>query len=171
MPLSMTQASLPALTQYLKAFSAVLDKAEAHAAARKIDPGVLLQARLYPDMFPFVKQVQIACDFAKGAAARLAGLDVPGYEDTEKTFPELKARIAKTLAFVMSVDPKLIDGSEARDITLKIAGNPLTIKGQPYLITFALPNFYFHLSVAYAILRHCGVELGKRDFMGGMPGQ
>jgi hypothetical protein len=170
MSLSMYQASVPAFVQLLQAMSGVLDKAEAHAAQRKIDPAILLGARLFPDMFPLSRQVQIACDFAKGAAARLGGLEVPVYEDTEKTFAELKARIARTIAFVQSVKPAQIDGSENRDVTVKIAGKPVTFKGQPYLVQFALPNFYFHLTAAYAVLRHSGVELGKRDYMGQVPG-
>lgn len=170
MTLSMYQASVPAFTQQLTALADVLAKAEAHASARKIDPAVLVNARLFPDMFPFVRQVQIACDFAKGAAARLAGVDVPAWEDNERTFPELKARVARTLAFVATIKPAQIDGSERREISIKIGGKPVTLEGQPYLVGFALPNFYFHATTAYAILRHNGVELGKRDFIGAVPG-
>lgn len=170
MALSMYQACVPAFTQLLQAMSAILDKAEAHATARKIDPSILLSARLFPDMFPLTRQVQIACDFAKGAAARLAGVEVPAYEDNEKSFAELKTRVAKTITFIQSIKPAQIDGSEGRDVTVKIAGKPVTFKGQPYLVQFALPNFYFHLTAAYAILRHNGIELGKRDFMGHVPG-
>jgi hypothetical protein len=170
MTLSMYQASVPAFVQMLEALSGVLDKAEAHAGARKIDPSALLQARLFPDMFPLVRQVQLTSDFAKGASARLAGVDVPSYEDNEKSFAELKVRLARTVAFVRSFKQQQIDGSEMRDISLKVAGNPVTFKGQDYLVHFALPNFYFHLTTAYAILRHNGVELSKRDFVGRVPG-
>lgn len=166
MTLSMYQASVPAFTQMLTALSTVLDKAEAHAAARKIDPAVLLGTRLFPDMFPLTRQVQIACDFAKGTTARLAGAEVPAYADTETSFAQLKERIAKTQAFIAAFTPSQIDGSEQRDITLKAGARELHFKGQPYLVGFALPNFYFHASVAYAILRASGVELGKMDFLG-----
>lgn len=170
MTISMYQASVPAFLQQLNALSGVLQKAEAHAAARKFDPAVLLNARLFPDMFPLTKQVQIACDFAKGGPARLAGVQAPAYEDSEKSFSELQARIEKTIAFVKTLKPEQIDGSEGRDITIKIGGNPVTLKGQPYLVNFVLPNFYFHATTAYGILRHNGVELGKRDFIGAVPG-
>ncbi len=170
MSISMYQASVPGFVQILKALSAVLDKAEAHCAAKKIDATVMTSARLIADMFPLARQVQIACDFAKGVTARLAGAEVPSWEDTEKTIPELKARIAKTIAFVESFKPAQIDGSEGRDIAIKIAGNPVTFKGQPYLLHFGLPNFYFHTGAAYSILRANGVDIGKRDFMGSVPG-
>lgn len=166
MPLSMYQVSVPALLRMLSSLSAILDKAAAHAAARKIDPTVLLNTRLYPDMFPLVRQVQLATDFAKGAGARLAGIDPPKFPDTEAGFDELKARLAKTVDFLKGLKPAQIDGAEDRQITLTIGGEPHTFKGQPYLVNFALPNFYFHVTAAYAILRHCGVEIGKRDFMG-----
>jgi uncharacterized protein len=166
MTLSMFQASVPALLQGLASLSGVLDKAEAHAAARKIDPAALLGARLFPDMFPLSRQVQLVSDFAKGTAARLAGIEIPKYEDTETSFEALKARLARTAEFVRSIAPGQIDGSEDREITIPIAGQPTTFKGQRYLVHFALPNFYFHLTTAYAILRHNGVELGKRDFIG-----
>jgi len=170
MPISLYQAAIPAFVQQLQALAGVLDKAEAHAAAKKIDPAVLLNARLFPDMFSFVRQVQLVTDFAKGAAARLAGLEVPSYEDTEKTFADLKARLRKTIDFLQALKPAQIDGSEGRDVTIRIAGNPVTFKGQSYLVNFALPNFYFHAATAYAILRHNGLELGKRDFIGAIPG-
>jgi uncharacterized protein len=166
----MYQASVPAFLQQLPALAGVLDKAEAYARTKKIEPAVLLDARLFPDMFPLVRQVQIACDFAKGASARLAGIEVPVYEDTEQSFIELKARIRKTLAFLRTIKPEQIDGSEGRHVTIKIAGKPVTFQGLPYLVNFALPNFYFHATTAYAILRHNGVELGKRDFIGQIPG-
>jgi hypothetical protein len=166
MTISMYQASIPAFMPTLEALSAILDKAERFCAARKIDQSVLVNARLAPDMFPLSRQVQIACDFAKGAGARLAGIDVPSYEDSEKSFPELKARIAKTIAFLRTLAAAQIDGSETRDISIKIGGNPVTFKGQFYLVNFALPNYYFHLTAAYAILRHNGVELSKGDYLG-----
>lgn len=170
MSLSMHQAAAPVFIQVLGALSKVLDKAQAHAVARKIDPAVLIAARLAPDMFPLAKQVQIACDFAKGAMARLAGEEVPSWPDGEKTFDDLKERIRKTLDYVQTFKPAQIDGSEEREVKLAVAGTPITFKGQPYLLRFALPNFFFHATAAYVILRHNGVELGKRDFMGQMPG-
>jgi uncharacterized protein len=170
MTLSMYQASVPVLVQHLNALITVLDKAEAFAVAKKIDPTVLLTARLSPDMFPMARQVQIACDFAKGVSARLAAVDVPSYEDTEKTIPELKARIKKTIDFIQIIKPAQIDGSEDRAVEIKMAGKPVMFKGQPYLVNFAMPNFFFHLAMAYGILRHNGVDLGKRDFMGAVPG-
>lgn len=168
MSLSMYQASAPAFLKMLTNLSAILDKAAAHAAARNIDPSVLLNARLYPDMFPLMRQIQIAADFAKGVPARLAGLEPPKYEDKEASFDDLKARLAKTADYIKTLKPEQIDGSENRDITIPIGGNPTTFKGQPYLVNFGLPNFYFHATTAYAILRHCGVEVGKRDFIGAM---
>ena len=166
MSLSMYQASVPAFVQTLTVLSAILDKAEAYAAAKKIDPATLVGARLYPDMFPLSRQIQIVCDFAKGATARLAGKDVPSWPDTETTIPELRARIAKTLDFVKGFKPADIDGSEARDISMKVAGNMMEFKGQPYLTGFVLPNLYFHAATAYGILRKNGLEIGKRDFLG-----
>jgi uncharacterized protein len=166
MSLSMYQTSVPAFLQMLKNLSAILDKAEAYAGSRKIDPEVLLNYRLAPDMFPLVGQIQIAADLAKGAAVRLAGVEVPKHDDTEKTFDDLKARIAKTAAFVEAIQPSDIEGSEGRDITLTLGEHTMSFKGQPYLVHFELPNFYFHCTTAYDILRHCGVELGKRDFIG-----
>jgi len=168
MSLSMYQASAPVFVQFLTSLSAELDKASAHAAAKKIDPAVLVAARLSPDMFALARQVQIATDHAKGAAARLSGGEVPSYPDTEATIAELQARIAKTIAFVKSVKPAQIDGSEEKKITLKIGGEDRSFTGSAYLLHFALPNFYFHTVTAYAILRHNGVEIGKRDFMGAM---
>jgi hypothetical protein len=170
MPLSMYQASVPVFTQTLAALAGVLAKAEAHAAARKIDPAVLLGGRLAPDMYPLSRQVQIVCDFARGAAARLAGLEVPAWPGEEKTFAELRERIDRTLAYVRDFKPAQIDGAEARKIELKVGGAPLTLEGQPYLLHFVLPNLFFHATAAYAILRHNGVELGKRDFTGRVPG-
>jgi uncharacterized protein len=166
MSLSMYQASIPAFVQMLNNLSAIMDKAEAHARSREIDPEVLLSYRLAPDMLPFVRQIQIAADLAKGAVAQLAGVEVPKHDDTEETFADLKARIDKTVMFVQSVQPNDIDGSEDRDINLTLGEHTMSFKGQPYLVHFVMPNFYFHCTTAYDILRHCGVELGKRDFIG-----
>jgi len=146
--------------------SAILDKAAAHAEAKKIDPAVFVNARLAPDMFPLSRQVQIATDMVKGCAARLAGIEVPRYEDNETTFAELQARIDKTKAFIQSVNASQIDGSEERPITLKFGSRELSFLGQPYLLDFVLPNFHFHLSMTYAVLRHNGVEIGKKDYVG-----
>jgi len=165
MTISMYRASVPIFQQMLPCLSAVLDKGAAHAAARKIEPAVLLNARLYPDMFPLTRQVQIACDFAKGAVARLAGQEPPKYEDNEASLEELRARVAKTLDFINEFKPSQIDGSEEREITITLGGNPRKFKGENYLVSLVLPNFFFHTTTAYAILRHNGVELGKRDYM------
>lgn len=166
MSLSMYRASVPAFVQILTALSLILDKAAAHCAAKKIDPAVLVNARLFPDMLPLSKQVQIACDFAKNTLARLSGIETVKFADDEKTLDELKARIAKTLELVKAAKPETIDGNEDRDITLPIGGQPMTFKGEMYLVNVALPNFYFHATTAYDILRHNGVEIGKRDFLG-----
>jgi hypothetical protein len=166
MSMSMYQASVPGFLRTLRAISGVIDKAVAHCREKRIDAAALVDARLAPDMLPFARQIQIMSDHAKGVAARLSGRDNPKFEDTEATFDELKARIAKTIAFVESVPASAIDGSEEREVTLTIAGKPLTFKGQHYLVHFALPNFYFHATTAYDILRHKGVEIGKRDFIG-----
>jgi len=166
MTLSMYQASAPRFVNTLKNLSAMLDKAQAHCDAKKIDPLVLTGARLYPDMFAFARQVQVACDTAKGALARLAGAEIPKYEDTEKTFEELKARIAKTVAFIETFKPAQIDGTEDKDYVIKLGPREMQWKGMQYLLGFALPNFYFHAATAYDILRHNGVELVKRDFIG-----
>lgn len=168
MSLSMYQASIPVFIRGLGNLSAILDKAATHAEAKKIDPSVFINARLAPDMYPLSRQVQIASDVAKGCAARLAGIEVPSYEDNETTFPELQARIAKTVAFMQSVSPSQIDGSEERPITLKLRGKEVSFLGQPYLLSFVLPNFYFHLTTTYAILRHNGLEIGKPDYIGGI---
>ena len=166
MPISMYQVAVPAFLQMLNSLSGVLDKAEAHIAERKIDPAVLLQYRLAPDMFPLTRQVQIATDHAKGCCARLAGVEVPKYADDETTFAALRARIDRTVAFVQRFEPGDIDGSEGRDITITAGSRELRFKGEQYLVNFALPNFYFHVTTAYNILRHCGVPIGKRDFLG-----
>jgi hypothetical protein len=166
MSITMHAASVPVFTRFLNGLDAILSKAEAHASEKKIDPSVLLQARLYPDMFPLVRQVQIAADFAKSVSARLAGVDIPSYEDSEKTFEELHARIARTLSFIQGLDAASIDGSEAREILLQ-PGTPRERRmvGQDYLLHYGLPQFFFHVTTTYAILRHNGIEIGKRDYM------
>jgi hypothetical protein len=169
MSISMYDTSVPVFKQMLGALSGVLAKAEAHAVARKIDPDVLVQARLYPDMFPLMRQVWIATDFTKGACARLAGVEVPKFDDVERTIPELQARIAKTIAFIDTLTPAQIEGSEQRDVTITIGGSPRTFNGRLYLLHYALPNFYFHVTTAYDILRHNGLELAKKDFIGRLP--
>jgi hypothetical protein len=166
MAISMYRASVPVFVQYLTALSAILKKAAESCTARKIDPSVLVNGRLAPDMFALARQVQIATDHAKGAAARLSGRDVPSYPDTETTFDELQARIAKTLDFVQSVKEEDFAGCDDKDIKLKAGPQELEFKGLFYLTQFALPNFFFHLTTAYAILRHNGVDVGKRDFLG-----
>ena len=167
MNISMYQASVPVLVKALVNLSKILEKAEAHAVAKKIDPAVFVQARLNADMFPLSRQVQIATDVAKGCASRLAGLELPKYEDNESTFAELQARVAKTIAFLQSFTPAQIDGTEDKSISLKVGGREMTFQGLRYLFDFVLPNVYFHSTATYAILRHWGVELGKVDFLGG----
>jgi hypothetical protein len=166
MPISMYQASAPRFVNTLKNLSAILEKAQAHAEAKKVQPSVLLNCRLYPDMFPMKRQVQVACDTAKGAVARLAGVEVPKHEDTEETFEDLKARIAKTIEFVETIKAAQIDGCEEKNIHLKLGSREIDWKGMQYLLGYALPNFYFHVVTAYDILRHNGVELAKRDYIG-----
>ncbi len=166
MTISMYQASVPVFQKMLRNFDGILDKAAASAAARKFDPQVLLNARLAPDMFHFTRQVQIATGHATGGAARLAGLEPPKFEDNEASFADLKARLAKAQACLATLQPAQIDGSEERRIVLKYGPNELEFTGLPYLTMFALPNFFFHYTTAYAILRHNGVDIGKRDFAG-----
>ena len=166
MSLSMYDASAPCVVRMLENLSAILAKTETQAAERKFDPAVLLASRLYPDMFPLVRQVQIACDNAKGPVARLAGMEPPRHEDGEQTFADLQARIAKTLDFIATVPREAIDGSEERPIVLKVGGKERHYTGLRYLLDFALPNFYFHMTTAYAILRHNGIALGKGDYLG-----
>jgi len=166
MQISMYQASAPRFVNTLKNLSAILDKAQAHADAKKIEPRVLTAARLYPDMFPMSRQVQSACDTAKGAVARLAGVEVPVHEDTEQTFEELKARIARTITFIETIQPAQVDGSEDKEVVLKFRSGEMKFRGMQYLLGHALPNFYFHVTTAYDILRHNGVEVGKRDYIG-----
>jgi len=162
----MYQASTPRFAAMLRNLSTLIDKAEAHCAAKKIEPAALTTARLFPDMFPFTRQVQIACDTAKGAVARLAGVDIPKHEDTEQTFAELKSRIAKTLDFIESVGAGKIDGSDDKEIVLQMRSGERRYKGMQYLLGAAYPNFYFHVTTAYNVLRHNGVEIGKSDFLG-----
>jgi uncharacterized protein len=166
MSVSMYLSSVPQFLRALTNLRAILEKAAAHAEAKKITPSVLVNARLYPDMFPLSRQVQIATDHAKRAVSRLAGIEPPKYEDNESTFPELVARINKTIAFLETIKPEQIDGSEDKTITLSMHDRTLTFKGMPYLLDYVLPNFYFHVITAYAILRHSGVEIGKQDFLG-----
>src|SRR6266487_6510062 len=166
MTISMYQASTPRFAAMLRNLSTLIDKAEAHCGAKKIEPAALTGARLFPDMFAFTRQVQISCDTAKGAVARLAGVEIPKHEDTEETFAELKARIAKTVDFIQSIKPAQVDGSEEKNIHLKLGPREVDYKGMQYLLGFALPNFYFHVTTAYDILRHNGVELAKRDYIG-----
>ena len=170
MSFTMSQASLPALQIGLNALSGVLDKAAAYAAAKKIDPSVLLNSRLAPDMFALTRQVQIATDLAKNGGARLAGVEPPRYDDNETTIDQLKARLAKTVAFLKTLDRKQIDGAADRELTFPLGPtNKGHMKGDDYLNHFVLPNVYFHLTAAYAILRHCGVDIGKQDFLGAIP--
>ncbi len=172
MPYSMSHASLPALEMGLNALSGILDKAAAHAAAKKIDPRVLLTTRLAPDMFSLLMQVQAAADLAKNGAARLSGVEPPRFEDTETTVDDLKARVAKTLSFIKSADGKEIDAAAERQLTFPLGPKYKgEMQGDAYLNHFLLPNFYFHVAVAYAILRHCGVELSKPDYLGAIPMQ
>lgn len=166
MTISMYQASVPVFLRALGNLGGILEKAATHAEAKKIDPAVLLAFRLYPDMFPLSRQVQIASDNAKGCVARLAGAEPPKFEDNETSFPELITRLRKTADFLKTLTPAQIDGSEERQIVLKMRDGAREFLGQAYLLHYALPNFYFHATTAYAILRHCGVELGKKDFLG-----
>ena len=169
MPFTMSQASLPVFEIGLNALSGVLDKAAAHATAKKVDPSVLLGWRLAPDMFALVKQVQVACDQAKNGTARLAGVEPPKMEDNEASIDQLKERIAKTIAFLKTLDTKTIDAAVDRDITFPLGSNKGQMKGGDYLNHFVLPNFYFHLTASYAAARNFGVDVGKRDFLGAIP--
>ena len=166
MSLTMYQASIPPILQILNSLSAILGKTAAHCEARKIDPAVLLNSRLFPDMFPLARQIQIATDHAKGLPARLSGVDVPSYADSEATIADLAARVGKTIAFVGGFTPAQIDGSEDRPVTVKAGPSEHHFVGRQYLVHYALPNFYFHVSMTYAILRHSGVDVGKRDYLG-----
>lgn len=167
MTISLHAASVPVFSQMLNSLSDILHKAEAHAAEKNIDPGVLLAARLYPDMFPLVRQVQIAADFSRGVSARLAGLEPPVFEDDHRSFADCQALIRNTLDFIAAIKPELINGQEAREIVTR-PGTPKEkrFNGQAYLLSYGIPQFFFHVTTAYAILRHNGVELGKKDYMG-----
>ena len=167
MSLSMYQISVPVFVRMLGNLAEILKKAEAHAEAKKIDPSVLINARLAPDMHPLSRQIQIATDGAKGGAARLAGVEIPSFPDTETTFAELQARLDKTVAFLKGLSAEQIDGSEDRTITLKLGGSDVDFPGQVFLMNFVLPNLYFHITATYLILRHNGVEVGKMDYLGG----
>ncbi len=166
MNISMYQASVPRFVNILGNLSNILDKAQAYVDAKKLDATALTNYRLFPDMFPFSKQVQIACDKARSVVARLAGMDVPFYKDDEKTLAELKLRISKTITFIRSVSPEQIDGTEDKEIVLPVAGKETRYKGMQLLLGHSMPNVYFHATTAYNILRHIGVEIGKRDFLG-----
>jgi uncharacterized protein len=166
MTISMFDAATKPLLHFLDSLSQLVTRAAEHVAAKKLDPDSLLKARLYPDMFPFTRQVQIACDFGKNIVNRLAGIEPPKHEDTEATFDELLARIAKSRAIVAAMKPAQFDGSETREIILQMRQGEMRFPGSEYLLMFALPNFYFHVTTAYAILRHNGVELGKANFFG-----
>lgn len=166
MTISMYQASVPRFANILGNLSNILDKAQAHVDAKKIDAAVLPGFRLYPDMLPLTKQVQIACDTTKGVVARLAGIEIPVFEDNEVTLADLKARIAKTIAFIQTVKPAQIDGTEDKDIVIKRGDKETHYKGMQFLLGHAVPNFYFHVTTTYDILRHNGVEIGKRDYLG-----
>jgi hypothetical protein len=168
MSISMYDFSIPMLTRGLTNLSAILDKGAAHAETKKFDSVVLAQARLFPDMHPLVRQVQIACDTAKGAAARLAGVEVPKHEDNEATFADLKARIAKTLDFLKTITPAQLKDAETRDIEIKFPNGSWKFTGLKYLTEFALPNLYFHESMVYALLRKSGIDVGKMDYLGAL---
>ena len=166
MTISMFQASVPRLINVLNNLSHILDKAQAHIDTKKIDATALIQFRLFPDMLNFTRQVQIASDTAKGVVARLAGVDIPVYEDNEQSIADLKARIAKTIDFIQGFKPEQIDGTEDKDIIVKRGEKETHYKGMQFLLGHAIPNVYFHTTTAYAILRHNGVEVGKRDYLG-----
>ena len=166
MAISIYDISIPVFIRGLTNLSTILDKAAAHAAAKKFEPSVLVHTRLYPDMLALKNQVQIACDNVKGAAARLAGVEVPKHEDNEATLEDLKGRIAKTLEFLRSIKPEQLQGAESRAIELKLPNRSLNFTGLTYLTHFVLPNLYFHISIAYALLRSSGVEIGKMDYLG-----
>jgi uncharacterized protein len=166
MTISMYQALIPVSIRTLNNLTNILEKGAAYAETKKIDPNVLINSRLSPDMFPLSKQVQIASDIVNRGAARLAGIEPPKFEDNETTFPQLIDRIHKTISHLNTFKPEQIDGSEEREITLQMRDNTLSFQGMPFLLYFVLPNLYFHVTTAYDILRHCGVELGKQDFLG-----
>ncbi|HEY7991311.1 MAG TPA: DUF1993 domain-containing protein [Stellaceae bacterium] len=164
MSLTLYQATVPSFIRHLTALSAIIDKAEAYAAEKKFSPDALLQARLFPDMYNFIGQVQTACDQAKGGTARVAGVEVPKYADDEKTFADLKARIAKTLAFIQSIKPEQFAGRDDAEVTFPVGPSTRSMKAADYIINVAIVHFYFHCTTAYALLRHNGLNIGKRDF-------
>ncbi|MFZ4666193.1 MAG: DUF1993 domain-containing protein [Prochlorotrichaceae cyanobacterium] len=166
MTLSMYQAAIPPLTHSLSNLVSILSKAADHAEAKKIDPAVLISTRLYPDMFPLSRQVQIASDIARRGVARLAGVEAPAIEDNEVSFSDLSNRLQETIAYLKTFTADQIDGTETKSISLPIGKETMTFEGQPFVLYFILPNVYFHVTTAYNILRHCGVELGKRDYLG-----
>ncbi len=166
MTISMYQASVPRFVNILGNLSNILDKTQAHIDAKKLSDASLTAFRLFPDMLPLATQVQIACDTAKGVVARLAGVDIPAFEDNETTIAELKARVAKTIAFIQTITPEQIDGTEDKAIVTKRGEKETHYKGMQFLLGHAIPNFYFHITTTYAMLRHNGVEIGKRDFLG-----
>lgn len=166
MSITMYQASIPRFVNILGNLSAILDKAEAHAVARKLDPTALTSFRLYPDMLPMTAQVQIACDAAKGVAARLAGVPIPAFEDNETTLMDLKARIEKTIGFLKTISAQQVDGTEEKAIVIKRGEKETHYKGMQFLLGHAVPNFYFHVATTYNILRHNGIDIGKRDYLG-----
>lgn len=168
MSISMYQTSVPVFLRALSNLSVILTKAQHYAESRKIEPTVFINDRLAPDMFPLSRQIQITTDVIKGGIARLAGVEIPSYADTETTFEQLQERIAKTKAFIETISAKQLDGTEDKDISLKVGGNEMSFKGQPYLLQFVIPNAYFHITVAYSILRHNGVDIGKMDFLGNL---
>ncbi|MEY4588356.1 MAG: hypothetical protein RL497_432 [Pseudomonadota bacterium] len=168
MAISLFKITVPFLTHQLTVLNELLSKAEAHAALKKIDPTVFIQARLFPDMFPLVKQIQIATDMSKGAAARLANVEIPRFEDTETTFAELHSRINKCIDFINSLNETQFAGAECRSIQFKVGSYELTFNGDTYVTQWVLPNVFFHITTAYNILRHNGVEIGKKDFLGSM---
>jgi hypothetical protein len=164
----MHSASVPVFVRMLGNLLTWLDKAEAHAAARKFEPGVLLSARLAPDMLPFGKQIQIACDAAKFGVARLAGVEAPKFDDTENSLGELRERVKRTIDYVQSISDAQLDGTEDKDVIVPRRDGSMTLKGEPYLKHFVLPNFFFHVTTTYALLRHNGVDLGKGDYLGAL---
>ncbi len=166
MIISMYQASVPRFVNILGNLSNILDKAQVHVDAKKLDTATLTTYRLFPDMLPMTTQVQIACDAAKGVVARLAGVEIPAFEDNEKTLTDLKARVAKTIAFIQTVTPQQIDGTEEKEIVVKRGDKETHYKGMQFLLGHAIPNFYFHVTTTYNILRHNGIEIGKRDYLG-----
>ena len=169
MPVTMHQAAIPVTIHHLQTLTGIIDKAIAHCAARKIDQSTLINFRLAPDMLPFSTQVRFSADLARGLAAGLCGVDSPAYSDTETNFDELKERIAKTIAYLKTFRPEQMEGSEQREIVLKTHGGELRFpRGDQYLLKFFIPNYYFHLTAAYLILRHCGIEIGKMDFLGSL---